>query len=446
MYGRDHDQLPFFLNHPAVIGASSLSMTMSLLTIGSFVIFSDLRKLRYVELLTYVAFNDVLFSICTLMGNMKEGSIGCYFQGIVGSASCVSSAFWTTVITYQLYVACVRGRIIRGLKWYRVASVAGPLVFALLPLTTNTYAPDGVANYCFVDSKGMYVMWRIASFYIWILLGVTIQIVLLLLVFRRVFDLKKSSNNLSKIWSSVSKLFSYPLLFIICWSPDASINLNARDESPPAALVKFAIMTMILQGTFFGIVFFASNKVVRNRWYFLLRNNLILIYDVLGLDWGELVSKEEASVIAGGAKDVQDRKSTITVDDHFSPGPAMRSLESAESMRSKPDSEGRIEDGPDVSDKMDASDRGSHVKSDRLSAMTRPSLLDLGPDALDVTAEVDYIQPREAAFPRGSVPPGQVQGQQPENIEVHDHIPGTEVVNAMFSLESQGVGREVSLV
>jgi hypothetical protein len=85
MYGRDHDQLPFFLNHPAVIGASSLSMTMSLLTIGSFVIFSDLRKLRYVELLTYVAFNDVLFSICTLMGNMKEGSIGCYFQGIVGS-------------------------------------------------------------------------------------------------------------------------------------------------------------------------------------------------------------------------------------------------------------------------------------------------------------------------------------------------------------------------
>ena len=65
----------------------SVALWPSLMVISSYALFKDLRKLRYVELLTYVAVNDFLFSICSLLGNVKEGSFDCYFQGIIGSAS-----------------------------------------------------------------------------------------------------------------------------------------------------------------------------------------------------------------------------------------------------------------------------------------------------------------------------------------------------------------------
>ena len=422
-----------FLHEPAVIVGSVCSLVASLMVISSYALFKDLRKLRYVELLTYVAVNDFLFSICSLLGNVKEGSFDCYFQGIIGSASCVSSAYWTTVITYQLYIACLDGRILRRLKWMRVAGTICPLGFALLPLTTNTYAPDGTGDYCFINSKGIYVVWKILSFYIWILIGVTVQIVLLALIARRLSILRKNSNNVNKIWASLWKLAWYPLIFIICWTPDACINLDSHDRDPPRQVTEFAIMSMILQGFFFGIVFFSCNKVVRDRWYYLIRNNLIALYDALGLDWAVLLSDEEAAAAGcGGIHSL--RVSSLTTPTFSTTDTAGNQNEGGRSTIGNTDSNVNTKSLSSIgggstlasaatsnyvlrNSSLTPGERVDVVKSregslrDSSLTMQRPSLLELPPDVADVEEEVDYIKPKGQSSK-------QAQGAGQEGIEV----------------------------
>ena len=232
------------------------SLCFSLLIVASYLIFHDLRKLRYVELLTYAAITNAVFASCPLLGRSHEGQFACYYQGIIGSASCVSGALWMTVITYQLYIACVHGKVLGSMKWYRIGSVVGPLIVACSPLITNNFAPDGIGGFCFVKTTGMYIMWRVLSCFLWILLGVILQIALLLLTFRRLYTTALSGDTSSKVWESAWKLTLYPCLYIVCWSPQAYFNLRPMHANFSGLWSEVALVMLILNGSIFGATFF----------------------------------------------------------------------------------------------------------------------------------------------------------------------------------------------
>ena len=366
------------VDDPLVISAASLSLCCSTMVVTTYLIFSDLQKLRYVELLCYIAMNDIFFSIGTLLGKVEEGSIACFFQGIVGSASCVSSAFWTTVITYQLYLACVEGKVMRHLFWYRVTGILGPLLFALLPLTTNTYAPDGVGNYCFIDSNGLFVMWRILSLYLWIILAVVIQTVLLCLIARRLWILQQDSSNVSKIWTSMWKLAWYPAIFILCWTPDAMVNLDKEESALDQDLSLIAILLMTLEGVWFAIVFFFCNKVVRQRWYYLIRNLYIDLLDRLGYDWRGLLEED----VFGNELELGCSTNDETMKDlSRSASPSTQETRQAGAALHSSAHHTCVQENLDPR------------RSSGHGTTSRPSLMELGPNAIDVTSEVDYVQP-----------------------------------------------------
>lgn len=70
----------------------------------TYLLFRDLRDLRYVELVFYVTINDLLASIGISLGKTPNGSFECWFQGITTNFNYLSSIFWTTIITYQVNI------------------------------------------------------------------------------------------------------------------------------------------------------------------------------------------------------------------------------------------------------------------------------------------------------------------------------------------------------
>lgn len=80
----------------AISGISALSVVLT------YFLFSDLRKLRYIELVFYVAVNDFFGSVALAVGPVRGGSIACWFQGIVSNFCYVSSILWKTAISYQV--------------------------------------------------------------------------------------------------------------------------------------------------------------------------------------------------------------------------------------------------------------------------------------------------------------------------------------------------------
>ena len=98
---------------PGAISTAELSLTEIILgSISAFscflvvivyIMLRDLRKLRYVELAFYVALSDMMGSIGLSLGSQNDYTFACTFQSIITSWFYLSSAYWNTVITYQVY-------------------------------------------------------------------------------------------------------------------------------------------------------------------------------------------------------------------------------------------------------------------------------------------------------------------------------------------------------
>lgn len=314
----------------SMIIPSVLSITSSTCVVLSYMLFPALRRLRYVELLTYTSFNDILFCIGTLMGSVKTGSAACWYQGLTGNFCVVASAFWTTVITYQLYLAVVRGgKVLKNMFWTRVIAVVGPIFLSLLPLTTNSYA-NVSGSYCFIDrSDGDRLrqkLWMVFSFYFWIFLCVVIQFGLLVAVANKLYRLEikegTNSDTVSVIWKSFRKLIWYPTIFSVCWTFDAVADLSGLEESQSHSnsssssssrnvvtedFVITGVTLSMLQGFFFSLAFFINNRIVRECWQEFLRNVRIEILIYCGVDTdGDLnnIDNRNSSNRGGGGDSV----------------------------------------------------------------------------------------------------------------------------------------------
>jgi hypothetical protein len=117
---------------------SIFSISGSLLVAFTYIFFKDLRNLRYVELVYYIALNDIIASIASFLGVLNDsdplGRIACYYQGMSTSINFLSSCFWTVVISYQMWLIVHKGLILKEMKYIHLICWGLPILVGVLPI------------------------------------------------------------------------------------------------------------------------------------------------------------------------------------------------------------------------------------------------------------------------------------------------------------------------
>lgn len=139
---------------PELIDSYNLQMRIPSIfsIIGSFFVaftylyFKDLRNLRYVELVYYIALNDIIASIASCLGvlydNTTIGGIACYYQGMSTSINFLSSCFWTVVISYQMWLIVHKGIILKEMKYIHLICWGFPILVGVLPILDLDYGNE----------------------------------------------------------------------------------------------------------------------------------------------------------------------------------------------------------------------------------------------------------------------------------------------------------------
>lgn len=202
----------------------ALSMCACMLLFVSCYNFTELRSKGYIKLLLNVCISSFFFSTAVVIGSKeKEGSPGCWYQGIVANYFGVCQVLWIIVISYEVYSVVLRSRVLRtDMSRYHYICWIFPLFTTFLPLTTNTYGRvAGQVHMCGIVSRenSPYwgaTFWTIASFYIWIWLAIGF---ISFGLFRILVVLRGKSGGAipASIRGSIIMLGVYPLILVFCW-------------------------------------------------------------------------------------------------------------------------------------------------------------------------------------------------------------------------------------
>ena len=248
----------------AAISSSSILLTYAL--------FRDLRKLKFVEIVFYIALNDFIASVSLAQGVVKNGSAACYFQGLATNINYLSSVLWACVITLQLHNAVTKKSIIKDLFWFHIVCWGLPLLVGLLVFTTNSYG-NSIYTWCFIENKPTSpsygaTLWVYLSFYGWVYLALLFMIIV---IGDMVLHLRRSANWSGAVKSAVQKLMWYPVMYLAVWLPSLVCDIAIAEKKDDVMLDLFGSILPVLQGFFMPLFFFSNNPAVRNRWYLLYR-------------------------------------------------------------------------------------------------------------------------------------------------------------------------------
>jgi len=275
---------------------ASLSMIGSGLVVLTYVIWPELRKVRYIEIMFYVGTNTFIASLGGALGPVPNYSPACWFQGIATNANFVIASCWITVLTYQLWTAVVYGRTVtpNAMKYIHLFIWTVPAIFSILPLTTSTYGnPNGYKQnketaWCFVvtstDDNDIFpvnrekesddqikneILWDFFSFYAWIYANLMINLFFALTILIKLRDGDKKRTI--EIRNSVYRLLLYPLIEVLCWSWTMVHDMQlaaSRVEEPSHEKTSdgFAIFMPLISGFLFSVAFFLINAAARRKW------------------------------------------------------------------------------------------------------------------------------------------------------------------------------------
>jgi len=237
-------------NAEVVIG--SLSMVSCTLVLTTYVVFKDIRKLTYMELIMYVTLNDLIASAGFAVGSNDNFTFQCIFQAFVTNFNYLSSLFWSTAIAYKVItVSTHKGSIIIKFNqqvWLSIHQLPQsnysrythavcwgiPLVVTLLPLSTNMYGKSDDDNaWCFITNrsdspKWGILVWELCGFYVWLWISIILNSILVVSVLLRLREMGSDLEECVK-WQ-VSKLCLYPVVSILCWSLPTAMDLYIRSS------------------------------------------------------------------------------------------------------------------------------------------------------------------------------------------------------------------------
>ena len=107
----------------------------------------------------------------------------------------------------------------------------------------------------------------LVSFYIWLWLGIVINIAMVACIIHRIQRMEIVSKQM---WQTIGKLALYPLILIFCWLAASLFDINEYATSYRSSLFDclsgLANVTAGLQGLLFAVIFFTMNSIVREKW------------------------------------------------------------------------------------------------------------------------------------------------------------------------------------
>lgn len=227
--------------------------------------FSEFRKYRHVEIVFYVAINELVASVGTVMGYLNNGTVGCWYQGVTSNYNYLSAAMWTTVISWQLMCIVNGGRKIDDFTWFHVVCWGFPVITTTLVLTTNTYGnAAGGSGWCFIGKRESspswgVEFWEIMSYYLWLWLCIVTITIFYIRIIMRVYAM--GLNSTSKTTARNLKRFTvYPLILIVCWLVNTVQNISAQGGNNSRG---FAAVLPTLEGFLNFLAFYFTNRKIR---------------------------------------------------------------------------------------------------------------------------------------------------------------------------------------
>ena len=274
-----------------LMGIGVTSILCCLFPILTYALFPDLRNLRYIELVFYISVNDLVATIGATLPLTPDGSASCWFQGLTTNFNFLSSAMWTVVIAYQLFLVTHYGKLLDEQHMFRfhILCWGVPLLATLLPLTTSTYgdADDSISEWCVIRSSSPSSSvagkaWTIAGFYLWLWISVLAMLYFLVQVGRRFQQMGDSLAPVVR--SSLNKLSLYPAIIVSCWLLPSIADMTQNfapsvDFHTPAmrSLAFLSYVTPLLQGVLLSLVFTLRNPIVRDRWRVAIASTILAI-------------------------------------------------------------------------------------------------------------------------------------------------------------------------
>lgn len=240
-------------------------------------LFSELRRLRYIELVFYVSLSDFFLAVAMALGPTREGTAACVYQGFATNYFVVTSFFWVTVINYQVWLVVYKGEVLKDLTWMHVSGWIFPIFPTFLVYTTSKYGvtvddDEQSRGWCFVADTSTSpawadLFWVLVSFYIWLWLGIVINIAMVACIIYRIQRMEIVSKPM---WQTIGKLALYPTTLIFCWFAASLFDINQYATSYRSSLFDcmsgIANVTAGLQGFLFAVIFFIMNSIVREKW------------------------------------------------------------------------------------------------------------------------------------------------------------------------------------
>jgi hypothetical protein len=252
----------------------TLSICSCCLVIASYVLFSEIRRLRYIELVTYVSFCDIWSSFAVALGTTESGTFACGFQSLINSTFTLSGLFWSVVILYQVWLITVHGKILQDLTYFHYVCWGLPLFLSLLPLIELKYGnSDDSQHWCYLvggDSEQT-ISWMVGTFFIWCWLAIGLNFYFLIAI---IVKLKQMAVVPSVLYTTLRRLIGYPAIYTIAWLPMTVIELcqvsgyhdNVVDSDGMLVIIT---ALAISPGLFQSIIYFSMNDNVRLKWYYL---------------------------------------------------------------------------------------------------------------------------------------------------------------------------------
>lgn len=237
--------------------------------------FPQLRNKLHMKLVTSISFCDMMSNFAASWGEPSRGTALCAAQGVIGVYFHTTALFWTTCVSYMLYMLVQQGSITVTFEQLSCVCWLVPLVAVLLPYISASYdreAGSDAAGWCYLSlNEGtpawQLTFWAFVNFYMWLLLALLLMGFWSGSIYYR-FTYQRSSLA-SVILRAVEKLQLYPIVMALSWAPIAVVRMLDFSSSfdPNASWVAFvSFIPALLQGICVAIVFFYTNEYVRKLW------------------------------------------------------------------------------------------------------------------------------------------------------------------------------------
>ena len=213
---------------------SILSILGCCLIIGVYIYFQDIRAFTF-KLVVYLAISDLLYSSSNsysayLLPIYSLPSI-CLPQAILITYSAVSTIFWTSSIPLTLYLVLVsnKSNVPKYEKYYLIAGFIIPIIFSVLPLTTDSYhRNEKEALRCWITpgDRTSDIFWRSITFY----LPLWLVVISYFYAYKKIVKAIKSDVLLSQFEHEgkiifIRRLYLYPLVSITCYTLSTLLNI-----------------------------------------------------------------------------------------------------------------------------------------------------------------------------------------------------------------------------